>query len=204
MHFTLKYRSGKSFGTGRGSVNYKASVKPTRDGGVSIGFRFQRPPQGKSDPAVSDATIRSLNLSLTKSEALRLAASIIAQAHHPLLHSIESNWMPPSAMPELPKSSWARGLKTSLQSWNKRLTIQNGTKAHLGKITFDVVYTTMNDDYSRDEHEIALSKIVDLPPTLDTSINIIEKDIPYRHRDKNFRLKSATPTRVTGMRPDDY
>ena len=152
MHFTCKYQSGTKFGTGSNASNYIATVAST-ESNVNVSFQFRSPPQGKSNPAVTDAKIASLQLTLTTNEALQLAASIIAQAHHPMLHDSTARWIPPQYMPILTKNRWARSLEIQVRPWHNEISITNKTKFHIGKIKFSIDYRTHDEQYNYDDRK---------------------------------------------------
>ena len=202
MHFTCVYRSGTKFGTGRQSSNYVARVS-SRDESVSVSFDFRTPPQGKSHRSVSDAKVKSLTLNLSQSEALQLAASIIAQAHHPTIHDSSASWIPPEFMPSLTKNQWSRKLKVSHRYWNNEVLIQNQTKFHLGRIELEIGYRTYGDDDNMEDHTTTIWKLVDLPPGGSRTIDVDEDDIPWRHREEFSRMLSADAVTVTGIVPGE-
>lgn len=202
MHFTCTYKSGTNFGTGRESANYVATVSTNGDD-VSIKFDFRSPPQGKSHPGVTDAKVKSLSLHLSQNEALQLAASIIAQAHHPAIHDSTAKWIPPQFMPVVTKNRWSHGLSVSANYWNNEVEIKNKTKLHIGTIKFKIAYDVYGENYETEEYTTEIRKLVDLPPGATKTIDIVENEIPSRHRRSFNSISTATAIEVTGIVPGD-
>ena len=199
MHFTCRYLSGKDFGTGSETTNYVASVSSQQDN-VQVEFSFRAPPQGKSKPTVTDASIRSLKLSLTRQEALHLAASIIAQAHHPTIHHSSATWIPPESMPELVKRNWTHKVTMTTRYWNNEIFVVNDSKYHLGTTSVSISYEIFENDSSV-LHTIQRLKILDLPPGQSKSIAVFEEDIPSYHQRLFDKIVGATIISLTGIVP---
>lgn len=199
MLFTCTYESGKDFGPGSETANYVATVSSQEDI-VNVEFSFRSPPQGKSKPTVTDAKIRSLNLSLTRQEALQIAASIIAQAYHPTIHHSSAKWIPPEFMPELIKRNWLHKVTMTTDNWNNEIRVVNNSKYHLGT-TFVQINYEIFDGVSRVPHATKKRKILDLPPGQSKSIAVLKGDIPPCHRRHFEEITGATIISLTGIVP---
>lgn len=203
MKFTVKYKSNKTYGTGDGSGNYIASVK--RIGSeVAVSFDFKKPPQGKSNPLVTDAAVKSLTLNLSTTEALHLAASILAQAHHPSLADKAAFWMPPSFMPDLSQDIWQGKVSLKLVAWAKRIRVNNKSEAHLGNIELSIEFKVKSKDGEWKEHSRTFTKLLDLLPDTQKEIQIETKDLGLYRDSGEIQLTNATIKGLTGMRPTDY
>lgn len=200
MHFTCIYKSGRTFGTGKFSLNYRASVT-SHAGSVAVSFDFKVPPQGKSNPGISDAAVKSITFYLSDNEALQLAASIIAQAHHPTIHDSKASWIPPDFMPELTKNRWSRKLIFSIDQWNKSIRIENRTKYHIGRIEFELGCRISDETRNSEEHTFKTNKLVDLPPGDSSTVRIEEEDMPSKYRKSPIKILSVQAIKVTGIIP---
>ncbi|TWT78795.1 hypothetical protein CA13_01920 [Planctomycetes bacterium CA13] len=197
MKFTCVYKSGTEYGTGERAWNYIAHVTSEGDK-VAVRFSFVVPPKGKSQSGVTDASIKSLTLDLDKDEAFKLAASIIAQAHHPILHDFSASWMDPLFMQSLPTNQWSRKIRVLVDNYKNVITVNNKTKFHIGEIEFEIGYYAKDDESNSTNHTTSVLLLVDLPPGRSRKINIDEDDIPSRHQN-SFRIQSAVAKAVTGV-----
>jgi len=203
MKVTVKYKSNQSYGTGNSSRNYIASVK--RYGSeVTVSFDFKKPPPGKSNPSVTEAAVKSLTLNLSTSEALHLAASILAQAHHPSLMNKAAFWMPPEFMPDLPNEVWIDMVSVELNQWSKDIRLNNKSEAHLGKVELSVEFRARTKDGDWKDQERTITKLLDLLPDTQRAVQIETKDLGLFRNLEEIRLTKATIKRLTGMRPTDY
>lgn len=203
MKFTATYMSNQTYGTGDSSGNYIASV--TRIGSeVMVSFDFKKPPQGKSNPMVTDAAVKSLTINLSTTEALQLAASILAQAHHPSLANKTAFWMPPNFMPDLSRDIWEDAVSLTLFAWAKRIQVNNKSEAHLGKIELSIEFKVKTKDGKWKEEERKFTKLLDLLPDTQKEIQIETKDLGLYSNSFEIQLIKATIERLTGMRPTDY
>lgn len=202
MEFTCIYKSGTKFGTGQTTTNYVASVT-SLDESVVVAFDFRNPPQGKSHPGVSDAAVKSLTINLSANEALQLAASIIAQAHHPSIHDSCARWIPPEFMPVLTKNRWSRKLKVNHRHWNNEVRFVNESKFHIGRVELQVGYRIYKEGEGYSNHTAKVWKLIDLPPGGSRTVDIMEDDIPWRHRDDFSRMLAAEAVAATGIVPGE-
>jgi len=203
MNFTVKYKSNKTYGTGDSSGNYIASV--TRIGSeVEVSFDFKKAPQGKSNPLVTDAAVKSLTINLSATEALHLAASILAQAHHPSLANKAAFWMPPKFMPDLSRDIWEDAVSLTLRTWAKRMQVINKSEAHLGTVEVSIEFKVRKKDGEWKEEERKFTKLLDLLPDTERDIQIEMKDLGLYGNSIEIQLVNATIERLTGMRPTDY
>ncbi len=168
-----------------------------------VGFEFRDPPQGKSHPGVTDAAVKSLTINLSDSEALQLAASIIAQAHHPTIHDSVAMWIPPEFMPVLAKNRWSRKLSVEHRYWNNEVRVENETKFHIGRIEFSIEYRTNVRGEGLVDQTTTIWKLVDLPPGASRTVDIHEDEIPWQHRENFVRMLNATAVTVTGIVPGE-
>lgn len=203
MKFTVKYKSNQTYGTGDGSGNYIASVKRIGTE-VAISFDFKKPPQGKSNPQVTDAAVKSLTLNLSSTEALHLAASILAQAHHPSLTNKAAYWMPPGFMPDLAQDTWRDTVAVDLVTWAKRIRVTNKSEAHVGEIELTIAFRIKKKDGEWEEQERTFTKILDLLPDSQKEIQIETRDLGLYVTSVDTKLAKVTVKRLTGMHPKDY
>jgi hypothetical protein len=137
MYFTCVYSSGREFGTSAVEPSCKTTIHELeRD--VNVSFDFQKSVKSKSKACASDASVKSLNIYLTKAEALKLAAALIAQANHPLLHGKKISWMPVGFMPSLPKENW-EGLVRVTKSQNM-IRLINMSCLLIGRVELKVTF----------------------------------------------------------------
>jgi hypothetical protein len=203
MKVTVKYKSNQTYGTGNASRNYIASVK--RYGSqVTVSFDFKKPPPGKSNPSVTETAVKSLTLDLSTSEALHLAASILAQAHHPSLMNKAAFWMPPDFMPDLPNDVWNDMVSVELNHWSKDIRVNNKSEAHLGKIELLLEFRVRMKDSDWKVQKRSITKLLDLLPDTQRVVQIETKDLGYFRNSEEIQFTKATVKRLTGMRPTDY
>ena len=201
MNVTLRYETGNEFGTGKGSPSYVASIT-TKGADVRIDFKFPKPQQGKSDPKVSSAKVKSLTLSLTSHEALQIASSIIAQAHHPSIHDKIARWMPPHGMPVLEESIWKGKLTAAkFNRWNKSVVLTNGTDHHIGTVSLEIRYAVQGSNTERVEKSVTIRKLVDLLRSASCTVNIDKTDLPSSpfFRKKVMEIMAVEITEATGV-----
>jgi hypothetical protein len=203
MKFTVKYKSNQTYGTDDDSGNYIASVK--RIGSkVAVSFDFKKPPPGKSNTQATDAAVKSLTINLSTTEALHLAASILAQAHHPSLANKTAYWMPPSFMPDLTRDFWQSVVSVDPRTWEKRIQVNNKSDAHLGEIELLVEFKLKKKDGKWVEKDRSFIKLLDMLPDTMKEIQIEMKDLGLYDNAAEIRITKATIKRLTGMRPTDY
>lgn len=201
MQFTCVYRSGHQFGTGGKSWNYSTAIKEDGED-LIIDFQFKDNPQGKSSTGYS-TYVENLSVTLSQKEALKIASVILAQVHHPRIHSKSVKWMNPEQMPLLEKTRWVQGLHVEFDHYKNNLIVKNETKYHIGAIDIVLAYQKLNSENEYEEKARNRRKLLDLPPGCSISVEIDEHDVNWGDMDGNYESLTVSVSKVTGIGKDD-
>jgi hypothetical protein len=140
---------------------------------------------------------------MSEQEALQLAASIIAQAHHPNHSKIPAYWMPPEHMPLLDSVHWKDSLTVKIV-WGHKIEITNATEAHVGRIKFQLNFRSLSIDKVSSDLVESITDVVDILPR---SMKIVDCNRASSQRfmvSKSHKLVSVEILEAYGMRSEDY
>jgi hypothetical protein len=202
MQFTCAYQSGNQFGTGSKSWKYSTEIKADGED-FTIHFQFKDTPHGKSTTGYSLSYLEYLSVTLSREEALKIASVILAQVHHPRIHSKSVKWMNPEQMPLLEKNRWVQGLHVEFDYYKENIIVKNETKYHIGAICINLTYQILNSENEYEEKTSHRRKLLDLPPGCSITVEIDKNDVNWRDGDGHYEFLTVSVSKVTGIGKDD-